>query len=33
MDGSEKERKDAMNREKWSHITEDLCTTRCEVDK
>ena len=29
----EEVRKDAVNREKWRHITEALCTTRCEVDK
>ena len=26
-------REDAVNQEKWRHITEALCTTRCEVDR
>ena len=29
----EEVRKDAVNREKWRHITDDLCTTGCEVDR
>ena len=29
----EEVRKDAVNREKWRHITEALYTTGCEVDK
>ena len=29
----EEVRKDAVNREKWRHITEALCITGCKVDK